>query len=314
MAIYLISVGGSILNFVRNPSSRLDDAVADRVALAAGEIGDLANAPSSEHVSATLSHWLSEEGAAEAAALCERLAPGQWPSGASAELSTFEKAGRLRARLTRGSTAVLITSDTPVGLVSSLLNALALTGGDPARVRYLPDLPDSFAGLKGTVVIARVPGLDTSHSDGFRAAMAYLGHLGRGLLAAHGLLREGRTGEHFELDENIRFYLSGGFKATIPYLIGLAEGMRSLTKAAVSACVLFEATSRTIDLPLRRLPHGVVLKELERFSAGNVTDRQPYSDVLEGYAYERADDGTGWELTPFGAGLQALYGMRNEAQ
>jgi len=296
LAIYVISVGKSILDFLRDPCSKVDEEVDERFERAAKEVLSLAEKPVSDEVSETLENWLKDKNkvSLELAKLIERLAPAHWPASVSAELDTFDKATRLRARLTTGNTAVLITSDTAQGLVSALWNALVLTGGDAKRVNYLPELPGSLQGMRGTAVIARVPQLDARNADDFRAAMGYLGELGRKLL----------RDVHQEC-ENIRFYLSGGFKATIPYLIGLAEGMRSCAPGEVTACVLHEATEATIELPLRRLFPGTVREELKPFRAGNVSNSEP-GGLLEGYAYEKTSDGR-WELTAFGAGLRALY-------
>jgi hypothetical protein len=305
VTIHLISVGRSILDFLADPYRRLrDDAFADQISVAMTTVQDLADSASSAQVSDTLLRWLTDPGSADAAELirlCQQADPARWPAGVSAELDTFDKAAGLGARLTSGGTAVLITSDTPVGLMAALWNALALTGANLHRVRYLPDLPASFDGLRGSAVITRVPRLDARNSDDFRTAMEYLGHLGRGLL------------DHVHRpEEKIRFYLSGGFKATIPYLIGLAEGLRSRTTAEVTACVLHEATNKTIELPLRRLPKSVVDRQLAPF-VHNVSTEKPPSNELEGYAYEATEDGKRWELTAFGAGLRALYGLGNEA-
>jgi len=304
LTIHVISVGKSILDFLKDPYSKVEEGLAGRIEEAAAEVLDLAEKPVSEEVSETLENWLGDEISSELAELIEQLAPAHWPASVSAELDTFDKATRLRARLTTGNTAVLVTSDTAQGLVSALWNALALTGGDAKRVRYLPTLPESFRKLRGTAMIARVPRLDARNADDFRAAMGYLGELGRGLLTS--VLRKGG-------DENIRFYLSGGFKATIPYLIGLAEGMRSRTRAEVTACVLHEATDAVIELPLRRIDEGVIFGELLLFAKGNVINRKPPTNILEGYAYERVDDEC-WELTAFGAGIKALYGFPEEGQ
>ena len=301
MTIHVISVGKSILDFLQDPYSKAEEELADQIAAAAPKVLDLAGKTSSGEVSETLSSWLGDEVSPRLEELVEQLAPDQWPAAASAELDTFDKAARLRPRLTSGSTAVLIASDTAQGLVSALWNALALTGGNAKRVRYLPELSPSFQGLRGTAMIARIPRLDARNADDFRAAMGYLGELGYRLLD-----------QVHRKSEKVRFYLSGGFKATIPYLIGLAEGMRSCDQVDVTACVLHEATEATIELPLRRLYRETVEDELEPFAFSDVSDIKPKIGVLEGYAYEKTADGR-WELTAFGAGLKALYGMSNEA-
>ena len=46
--------------------------------------------------------------------------------------------------------------DTPLGLLSGLWNALALSEGDLGRVRYLPEPGAPLAGMRGSVVLARL--------------------------------------------------------------------------------------------------------------------------------------------------------------
>jgi hypothetical protein len=110
--------------------------------------------------------------------------------------------------------------------------------------------------------------------------------------------------------EPFRFYLSGGFKAAIPYLIGLAEGLRSLDpEREVSAYVLHDTTrSAPIRVPLRRLLPQVIRAHLAGFDPDGTRSDRPSGTaaLLEGYAFER--DGRRWRLTAFGEGLRALFG------
>lgn len=139
--------------------------------------------------------------------------------------------------------------------------------------------------------------------------------------------------------EEFRFYLSGGFKAAIPYLIGLAEAVRSVDRECleaigagaavppsgsypVKAFMLHESATRhpsaetkvpTIELPLRRLVARAVRSELSDFKDGRRVGKPRYT-TLEGYAYEITGGGPDPEtcelsLTPFGVGLQALFGF-----
>jgi hypothetical protein len=135
--------------------------------------------------------------------------------------------------------------------------------------------------------------------------MTGLGRFGRNL----------RDGKEISPGEPFRFYLSGGFKAAIPYFIGLAEGLRSLDPGRdVSAWVLHDTTrSAAIRLPLRRLIKGTVQSQLEGFGADGTRRDAPGSPaVLEGYAYEQDQDGKVWRLTPFGRCLMSLFGVGAE--
>jgi hypothetical protein len=327
MTIHLISVGKSILDFLSDPygSAGIEDMLADRISDAGAATAVIGATP--EETANRIADCLTGTDpvlAGELAGLVRRIGLGRWPPGVSAELGTFAAAGHIRTGLPPGDVAVLLTSDTSAGLAAALWNALALTGADPAapgrdgtgldRVRYLPDLtpvqgPADLTpifgslrgpGASGLAVICRVPGLDAADSAGFRDAMGYLGWLGKGLLD-----HVQRPGEEF------RFYLSGGFKATIPYLTGLAEGVRGLAKAQVTAWVLHETTDTAIGLPLRKLAGDVVRSQLGYFN-GLVSDREPKGLQLDGYAYERSDDGRRWELTAFGVGLRNLFGLPAE--
>jgi len=150
---------------------------------------------------------------------------------------------------------------------------------------------------------ARVKGLDAAWESGFRDAMKGLGTLGRRLLDSPDIGQ----------DDGYRFYLSGGFKAAIPYLIGLAEGMRSAGgNREVDAYVLHETGGAgAIRLPLRRMIAAQVAEELSLFDEDTGLSKQlPKPALLNGYAYEC--DGISFRLTPFGVGLRALFPLPPE--
>ena len=180
-------------------------------------------------------------------------------------------------------------------------NAAALTGNKLDRVAYLADPKTNPGVVRGKVVITRVAGMNAATRDGFATAMKGLGALGRHVL---------RSGD-VEDSERFCFYLSGGYKAAIPYLIGLAEGVRSLNpERPVSAFVLHEsATEKTglIQLPLRYLPAERVRYELSKFDENGKGTEVPEEGVLEGYAYEL--EGRKYRLNAFGAGLVTLFGL-----
>lgn len=319
MTVHVISVGISILESLASPREcealgRAPDLV-QRIQRASPDqflTGQGITGPGGQQASGWLASALTPAGqpgrderrAAELKRLCAEIQPERWPSELSAELDTFARASAGGARLGRRDIAVLVSSDTAAGLGAGLWNAAALVAeapGDLGRVRYLATADESPGDVRGHAMLVRVDGLDASADEGFRTAMRGLGLLGRHLLDSGAV----RPAEPF------RFYLSGGFKAAIPYLIGLAEGLRSLDpERDIAAYVLHDTTgSAPIRLPLRRLLPDVVRAHLAGFSTEDgARDDKPSgaAALLEGYAYE--PDGRRWRLTPFGEGLSALFG------
>lgn len=259
------------------------------------------------------------------------IRPQDWPLDMSAELETFALAARVeKFSLDAGDIAVFICSDTPPGLLAGVWNALGLTRGELFRVRYAGKPGNLPGDLRGHAVLVRITGMDAGSSAGFGEAMDGLGLLARELFVKGKLRRA----------EEFRFYLSGGFKAAIPYLIGLAEAVHSVDKQClddihvadlmpkdglpypVTAWVLHDTAGTRasggalippIRLPLRRLIAESVREELTGYD--DTTRRRtgkPVTPLLEGYAYEVAPDGRTCELTPFGVGLRALFGMTPE--
>ncbi|MFE3495626.1 hypothetical protein ACFXOS_21565 [Streptomyces sp. NPDC059175] len=233
--------------------------------------------------------------------------PAHWPSTVSAELDTFTRTPAGRRILSQDDVAVLLATDTAEGLTAALWNAIALAGGQLSRVLYLPDPAQIPHTPRGRVLLVRVPDLDARDEQGFARAMRGLGVLGRTLATRIASPR----------DEPCRFHLSGGYKATVPYLIGLAEGMRSLPGAGpVEAHVLHESTQGdTIRVPLRRIHPSIVDQLIKSFNGRSLYTGRLGSDELEGYAYdtrEHRGSTTEWRLTPFGEGLFALFGRPAE--
>jgi hypothetical protein len=275
LTVHLLSVGKTIIESLEQPDETLGRRAADLIA---------ANDPL---------RFLSERGGAEKEALSRMLAawfgpcpgnrdelaqlvvelkPHLWPDRGSAELETLTRAAETTSAgrpLPPDDIAVLISTDTMIGLTAALWNAVALTAGDGdtglGRIRYLGQPGESLAGCRGAAVIVQVPGLDAGNETGFHTAMRGLGILGRDLFDETSVERDA-----------FRFYLSGGFKAAIPYLIGLAEGLRSLSGCReVDAFVLHDTAphdAAPIRLPLRRMMTGLVNRELTDFKDGHRRD------------------------------------------
>lgn len=305
MTIHLISVGISLEEALREGRLREHNRTLDR-AVAREEPWTLLgtdNAAAHEWLSRTLAGDQRDPARfGRLQTMAERIRPEQWPSSLSAELSTLARDPQARLPLSSTDVAVLLSSDTAEGLTTGLWIAVALVGGALHRIHYLADPDHLISDVHDRVVLARIPGMDAGDERGFNDAMHAVGVLGRRLrerVAADG--------------EPIRCHLSGGFKAAIPYLIGLAEGLRSLGGTGqVDAVVLHERTQGgLIRLPLRRMAPGRVAQELSGFRDG-VRAEKPESDFLEGYAWEEEKDRKRWRLTPFGRGLHALFDLERE--
>jgi hypothetical protein len=329
MTVHLISVGLSMLDALDDPGRKLA-AKRDLIAgigkqrpgclLADEGIDDTGREAASEWMVSALT-----PGTPQADRLRDVLAavrPDQWPRGISAEIETFDRVPQgTGLPLREQDIAILVCSDTPRGLLAGMWNALKLTDGDASRVRYLPSPSTPLGAVRRNAVLVRVPGMDAGSPKGFREAMGGLGLLAGNLFGSRQLTKA----------EEFRFYLSGGFKAAIPYLIGLAEAVRSMDKVRlgqlgvpdlmpergpypVRAFVLHETAgpgAPAIELPLRMLIADAVREELTGFGASRKPAGIPGYGMLNGYAYE-ATGRPGrevCELTAFGEGLRALFGV-----
>ncbi|GAA0405405.1 hypothetical protein [Micromonospora gifhornensis] len=302
MTVHLISVGRSLLDAFTKPRDRFGDlhpiisrykpqsilsdvgtdkaAVSDRLAIWFGTGGHL---PTKE------------------ADLINAVEAHRWPVQVCAEMETFHRVNG-GPHVAADDSVVLLATDTIAGLCSGLWTAVGLVGGAAERIRYVDD-PAWFTPAPG-VTIVRVPYLDASRESDFAKAMAGLGTLGRALL----------PGE-FGPPEEFHFHLSGGFKAAIPYLIGLAEGLRSFPPAQVSAVkahVLHDTSEKVLRLPLRRLNRDAVQKELAGFAPDGSRRGLPNPRSMDGYAYDADDSTRRAQLTPFGVGLRTLMGIPAE--
>lgn len=343
MTVHLISVGRSVLDSLKRPDDQLTDrglasairnsGAHDLIPASGGDAGEQAR-KASDWVAAALA---PSDGAASSAdppadqaaqltAVAKIVRPDVWPCPFSAELATFGKVLGGACRLPDQDIVILVCSDTSPGLLAGVWNALALTGGDFRRVRYQPDLDDDrpLVPLRDHVVLVRVPHLDARSAEDFREAMGFLGRL------AQRLFTSGELGKAEPFD----FYLSGGFKAAIPYLIGLAEAVRSVDRVSLRAlgvehlmpdegtypaeAFVLHETARddpgSIPLPLRFLDMEAVRSELRDFNAAGHLPGTPSSRLLNGYAYEitKRKDRETCTLTAFGAGLRAFLGAGPE--
>jgi hypothetical protein len=235
-----------------------------------------------------------------------------WKTQISAE-STSLSVDRGRVRIGPEDLIVFLSSDTSSGLLSAFWNAIHVAGSpDPlSHIDFAG--PGSFLTSRALprVRIQVITGLDLKRPDRVNEAMRNLAEF------AANILEMWRP----EPRREIVIHLSGGYKATIPFLIGIAEGMRSLRDdpATVRALVVHEdslnnGTAAAVPIPLRRFKASTMRNELRSFQeAGDYVPQENLSgsDALLGYAYDATNDGK-YTLTAFGHGWKALLGPPSE--
>ncbi|MFE1080063.1 hypothetical protein [Nocardiopsis alba] len=320
--VHLITVGVSLFDNLQHSLTGLRGGAGDRKGLmeydkllakrvwgARRKLHDPESEQTADLERETQAAWLAEVTApragavrADLEALLAQIEPARWPAEASAELSSLA-AHNLPSKhvaVPDRDTAILITSDTGKGLRASLFNAVALAGGDLNRVRYLHEpAEEQIVRERGNIVIARLPHLDVGGEKEFTESMRDLGRIGRGV------------DRLLEPENDVaRFHLSGGFKAAMPFLLGLGEALRGLRgPVKVRAFALHELAPglRSIELPLRSLPPKPVNDQLKPFEGSGIVGEPPQGAPLRGFAYDRVENGRTWRLTPFGEALRELH-------
>ncbi len=185
---------------------------------------------------------------------------------------------------------VLLASDTPNGMLAALLNAGRLNRPIHVHMRPVLDLQDSGEPLTDhgsgePVHIIRIPGLRPVNTATFNDA---LHEIANAMLWA-GWLRRRPHGPFAESD--LVVHLAGGYKATLPYLLVLAEYLKG-ARSPVRAVCLHEADPDEPDIPepveirLRRVNWQGDLSLLEKVHA---SADHPGDDRLKDFAYTRSD-------------------------
>ncbi len=225
------------------------------------------------------------------------------PLGAPDPLSVSAESASLhrhRPRLAQDDHVVLLASDTPDGVAAAILNARLFGGatnfwtGPPTDGVEPAEL--GRGGGVASVDIIRIAGLAPIRTDTFAGAMEVVARAFRWVLK-----REG--GE-------VVLLLTGGYKATVPYLTVLAEYAKAL--APVRAFCLHEGDSvnfpppieiflRTVDLEADRREVRLALGEW----APRPEDPEPTARLL-GFAYTRAPLDGRAVLTPLGRAIKAF--------
>lgn len=203
---------------------------------------------------------------------------------------------------------VLLASDTVPGLVSALLVATRVTGGDLGAIRYA-ETPEAageagdYPVQPGAATVVRVRGLDPKADDAFARA-------------AWGTGDVMRAAREMPAAEAIDIQLSGGFKAVLLHTLALAEVLYSQnwTQVAVTACYVYDNDSANpadslIEVGLRRASEGSV--RTMRDELVSVRDgRRLDSAEFEGVAWNRSDGQP--RLNAFGHGFLAVLGNPGE--
>ncbi|MGQ0841589.1 hypothetical protein [Actinokineospora sp.] len=165
---------------------------------------------------------------------------------------------------------LFVASDTDVGLRAAVLAAAKYAQGRP--IRYVADpltgLPTTLK--SGQIVVARIPGLDLNPNRDQNPAPGKkpdddtwlsLGDVGAAIA---------RTASRSDVDWEVMFHLSGGYKALLPYLLVVAEGVQTVVRKSfgdprvrVRAQVLHEEGEQPVRLPLRWLSGDSLLGKAE---------------------------------------------------
>lgn len=186
---------------------------------------------------------------------------------------------------------VLLASDTVLGILSAHLNAVSL--GRRARYFTAPSAAWNWRPDARSALVVRVPELRLDHPTGLDDAAA---SLAIALRLAHRIARD--------RDDRLVVHVAGGFKASIPVLVALAEHLP--LRPEVQVWCKHEEGSAALRVPIRRPSRGAwpppeLRADLEAASRGQTA----MSGLWEGFAYRT--QGARCEPTSLGRALYALF-------
>ena len=308
MTVHIVPVGLSLADYLQSPQVRTDLGVERQVHQRWKEpgLGLSQNVHPNELLSRAFgsdSHKVSDDDFDKFMALIDEAHIQGWPGnlGMSAEIDA------IRARdveLADDDRVILLASDTPEGLANAAWNALVLAEGDQKRVWYRDSLkharPES--GARQQIVIMRVPYLDVTSHEEFPKALQSLTELAK-LIQGHGIPDDEKLVRC--QGEELAFHITGGYRATVPYLIAIAEWLRSLRSGTVSARLLPGKADRTFPMPLRSPQESMVRAELEIFKKGRCPTSAMNNTALLGYAYDEVEGE--YHLNDFGKNMHMLF-------
>ena len=214
------------------------------------------------------------------------------PLKVSAESASLH---RHQPNLVQGDHVVLLASDTPEGVAAAILNARLFGGAttfwtDPPTDGAAPtELERGRRSAKADII--RVAGLAPIRTDTFAGAMEVVARAFRWVV-------QRERGE-------VVLLLTGGYKATVPYLTVLAEYAKAL--APVQAFCLHEGDGVNIPDPIEIFLRTVDLAaDRAEIDGALLGDLGSTEGRLRGFAFKR-----GWlddrdELTPLGRAIKAF--------
>ncbi len=223
------------------------------------------------------------------------IADCQRPVKLSAEVASLHR----HRTLMSDDRVVLLASDTAEGMLAALLNAARFRR--PVRVHAQPLLdgtadgvPLIEAGSDEPVHILRIPGLLPDRTTTFTEAIE---NVAKALVWAALLHRPPRT--------ELALHLSGGYKATLPYLVSFAEYVKG-ERPPLRAFCLHEGNAENpdpgqVEIYLRATRIKDDMNELAVAETGRLPTNV---DRLRDFAYKSVHGRA--ELTPLGRGLAAM--------
>lgn len=288
--MHLLPCGVSILRNMRPPDPVTSLAPGDMRAMTAWARRELTTT-GRDHPD----HW-AVSFRADVGPYLDAIRDCQQPAKLSAEVASLHGHTPQPGALER---LVLLASDTAEGVLAALLNAARLR----KQVIYhpRPQLDSTAAGypvldegMEEPLHILRIPGLLPNSTDRFSEAMAHV---------AVAMVWAGRL--HRNAGEKLAIHLSGGYKATIPYLVTLAEYVRAAWPPVQAWC-LHEGDAddnpapQPVAIGLRRVDLDADLGCLKEAQTGVLPD----SARLLDFAY--TDNGGRPALTPIGYALKSM--------
>lgn len=229
--------------------------------------------------------------------VAERLA--DLPNGYDRLVVSAESSSMWRHPTPAGSAdhVVFLASDTPRGVLAALANGYLLGGSVTFRVGAPPfgaeqaPVINSAHGPASDVIL--VGGLYPDDTARFTEAMREVGRSLKWALPANGA--------------DVVLLLTGGYKATIPYLAVLAECAKAWGSHITAFCLYEGEPSKPppglIQIFLRQVDLEADGEEIDAALQGKL---EPTEGRLRGFAYLRRAGAARDELTPLGAAIYAF--------